>query len=98
METSSYNSSDLSPDQREAAEKLIGRPLVNFEKMVVRDVEEGSDIVIRFSLGPNGGSPTPGPSKWNVPNRFNVLTDLSETERKDFDAVVSEPVRLSKPA
>lgn len=97
METSSRNISDLSPDQREAAEKLIGKSIVNFERVVVRILEDGSDIVIRFSTGPRNGTSTPAPGKWNVPSCFNVLTDLSLAERQEFDAVVSEPVHLSRP-
>lgn len=96
METISRNISELSPDQRAAAEKLIGRSLVNFEKVIVRVLEEGSDIVIRISSGPRDGTPHPGASKWDIPTCFNVLTGLSDAERKEFDAVVSEPVRLSR--
>lgn len=96
METTSRNIRELSPDQRQAAEKLLGRSLVNFEKVMVRVLEEGSDIVIRFSGGPRDGTSQPVAGKWDIPACFNVLTDLSDAERQDFDAVVSEPVRLSQ--
>ena len=96
METISRNISELSPDQRQAAEKLLGRSLVNFERVMVRVLEEGSDIVIRFSGGPREATSQPASGKWDVPACFNVLTDLSEAERQDFDAVVSEPLRLSR--
>lgn len=100
METNSHNISDLRPEQREAAEKLLGRSLVNFQKVVVKVLEDGNDIVVRFFGGKkNGADETQGPSKgnWDVPACFNVLTDLTDEERADYDAVVSESVTLSRP-
>jgi len=96
METSSRNISELSPDQREAAEKLIGRSLVNFQKVVVRVMEEGNDVVVRFSGGPQDKPSQQPAGNWDIPACFNVLTDLSDAERNEFNAVVSEPVHLSR--
>ena len=98
MESTSRNISDLSPDQRQAAEKLLGRSLVNFEKVVIRVLDEGNDIVIRFSGGPQNGVSSPAAGKWDIPACFNVLSDLSDAERREYDAVVSEPVKLSRPS
>ena len=96
VETTSQNISDLAPEQRQAAEKLLGRPLVNFQKVVVRVVEGGDDIVIRF-LGKKSRESNETPEgNWKIPSCFNVLTDLSDEERKDFDTVVAEPVKLSR--
>ena len=97
METTSCNISDLSPDERQAAEKLLGRSLVDFEKVVVRVGESGNDVVIRFSGGPRNGTPQPPVGKWDIPACFNVLTDLTDAERNEYEAVVSEPVHLSRP-
>jgi hypothetical protein len=97
METTSRNISELSPDQRQAAEKLLGRSLLNFEKVIVRVLEEGSDIVIRFSGRPRDAASSLAAGKWDIPACFNVLTDLSDAERREFDAVVSQPVTLSRP-
>lgn len=96
METSSHDINELTPDQREAAEKLIGRSLVNFQTVVVRVLEEGSDVVIRFSGAPQNKPSQHPAGNWDIPACFNVLTDLSDAERKEFDAVVSEPVHLSR--
>lgn len=98
METVLYNISDLQPEQREAAEKLLGRSLVDFEKVAVRVLEGGSHIVIRFFGGQQRETNVGPAGKWHVPSCFDVLTDLGDKERAEFDAVVSQPVRLSRPA
>ena len=97
METTSRNISDLEPEEREAAEKLLGRPLVNFRKMAVRVLEDGNDIVIRFFGGKQAEVIDEAAGKWDVPACFNILTDLSDEERDKFDAIVSAPVKLSRP-
>ena len=97
METSSNNISDLRPEQREAAEKLLGRSLVNFQKVVVKVLEDGNDIVVRFFGCKQPPASEQSPGSWDVPACFNVLTDLTDEECADYDAVVSEPVTLSRP-
>ena len=97
MKTTSRNISDLEPEEREVAEKLLGRPLVNFQKMAVRVLEGGNDIVIRFFGGKQAEVIDEAAGKWDVPACFNFLTDLSDEERAEFDAVVSVPVKRSGP-
>ena len=97
METSSNNIRDLQPEQREAAEKLLGRSLANFQKVVVKVFEDENDIVVRFFGGKQRETPEQPQGNWSVPACFNVLTDLTDEERTDYDAVVSEPVKLSRP-
>jgi hypothetical protein len=97
METSSNNIRDLQPEQREAAEKLLGRSLVNFQKVVVKVFEDGNDIVVRFFGGKQRETPEQPQGNWDVPACFNVLTDLTDEECTDYDAVVSESVKLSRP-
>ena len=97
METTSRNISDLEPDEREAAEKLLGRSLTDFQKVAIRVREDGNDIVVRFFGGKQNGAADPTAGKWDVPACFNVLADLSDDERADYDAVVSQPVTLSRP-
>ena len=96
METISRDISDLAPEQRQAAEQLLGRSLVDFQKIVVRVLDGGHDIVVRFMGGEGNGVAAPPAGKWAVPACFNVLADLSDQQRAEFDAVVSEPVRLSR--
>ena len=96
METISRDISDLGPDERQAAETLLGRSLVDFQKIVVRVLDGGHDVVIRFLGGETNGTAPPPAGKWAVPASFNVLADLTDAERADFDAVVSEPVKLSR--
>jgi len=68
METTSQNISDLAPEQRQAAEKLLGRPLVNFKKVVISVVEGGNDIVIRF-LGKKSSESNEGSEgNWKIPS------------------------------
>jgi len=69
---------------------------VNFQKVVVRVAEDGNDIVIRFFGKKTNRSNEASEGNWDIPSCFNVLTDLSDEERKDFDAVVAEPVTLSR--
>ena len=97
METTSRNISDLEPEEREAAEKLLGRPLVNFQKMAVRVLASGNDVVIRFFGCKQAETIDEAAGKWDVPACFNILTDLSDEERAEFDAIVSMPVTLSRP-
>ncbi len=33
--------------------------------------------------------------KWKIPACFEVLTDLSDKEREEFETVISEPITLS---
>lgn len=96
METISRDISDLAPDERQAAEKLLGRSLVDFQKIVVRVLDGGHDIVVRFLGGEGNGAASPPAGKWAVPAGFNVLADLTDREQAEFDAVVSEPVKLSR--
>ena len=95
METTSRNISDLEPEEREAAEKLLGRSVVNFQKIAVRVLEGGNDMVIRFFGGRQSEDKDEAAGNWDIPACFNVLTDLSDEERAEFDAVVSEPVKFS---
>lgn len=97
METSSSNISDLRPEQREAAERLLGRSLASFQKVVVKVLEDGNDIVVRFFGGKQHKTPEQPQGNWDVPACFNVLTNLTDEERADYDAAVSEPVKLSRP-
>lgn len=93
METSHI--SDLQPKQREAAERLLGRSLVNFQKVAVKVLEGWNDIVVRFFGGKQEKQPEPPAGNWDIPACFNVLTDLSDEERADYDATLSLPVKLS---
>ena len=96
METTSRDISELRPDERQAAETLLGRSLVDFQKIVVRVLDGGHDIVVRFMGGEGNGAAAPAGGKWAVPASFSVLADLTDEERAEFDAVVSEPVKLSR--
>ena len=94
METTSRDIRDLRPDERQAAETLLGRSLVDFQKIVIRELDGGHDVIIRF-LGREGNdAAVPPAGKWAVPACFNVLTDLSDEQRVEFDAVVSAPAKL----
>lgn len=96
METTSHNVNDLRPEQREAAERFLGRSLVNFQKVAINVLEGGNDIVVRFFGGKESKKPEPPRGGWDVPDCFNVLTDLADDERADYDATLSMPVKLSR--
>lgn len=96
METTSGNMNDLLPEQREAAEKLLGRSLVNFQKVAIKVAEGGNDIVVRFFGEKESKKQEPPRSGWDIPDCFNVLTDLPGDERADYDATLSMPVKLSR--
>jgi hypothetical protein len=87
--------SDLGPEQREAAEKLLGRSLASFQKVAIKVLEGGGDIVVRFFCGKQEKKPEPPAGSWDIPTCFNVLTDFSDEERADYDATLSLPVKLS---
>jgi len=96
METRSQNISDLRPEQRKAAEKLLGRSLASFQKVAVKVLESGNDIIVRFFGAKQQKEPEQLTGRWDVPACFNVLADLSDEERVDYDATLSEPVKLSR--
>jgi hypothetical protein len=95
MEITSSNVGDLSPDERHAAETLLGRPLGNSERVAVRVLNAEKDAVNRSPGAPQNGTAQPAESKWAIPACFNVLADLTDAERKEFDAIVSTPLNLS---
>ena len=97
MDPISSNISDLKPEQRDAAERFLGRSLANFQKVAIRVLDGGNAIVIRFFASEQYGTANSNAGKWNIPACFNVLTDLSDEELAEYDAVVSEPVKLSRP-
>ena len=96
METSTHNISELKPEQREAAEKLLGRSLANFQNAAIRVIEGGNEIVIRFFGGqkslPNGKKS----GGWDIPACFQVLDDLNDQQQAEYNAAISQPVRLSR--
>ncbi len=95
METISRNISDLQPAERQAAETLLGRSLAGFQKVVVRVMDGGTDVVVRFFGGERGRGGPSAPGTWAVPASFSVLTDLSDAERADYDAAMSTSLKLS---
>ena len=97
MEPITSNISDLKPEQRDAAERFLGQSLANFQKVAIRVVDGGNAIVIRFFGGKQNGTANSNTGKWDIPACFNVLTDLSDEERAEYDTVVSEAVKLSRP-
>ena len=96
MESISRDVNDLRPEERQAAEKLLGRSLVDFQKVVVRVLGGGRDVVVRFIGGKETEPAAPPTGKWAVPACFNVLADLSQAERAELDAALAEPVKLSR--
>ncbi|MDZ4658310.1 MAG: hypothetical protein SH868_12095 [Bythopirellula sp.] len=99
METNASNISDLGPEQRAAAEKLLGRSLANFQKIAIKALEGGNDIIVRFFGSAREKNELPNQdqySGWAVPACFQVLTDLSDVEQADYEAVLSQPVTLSR--
>lgn len=99
MQSNVSNISDLRPEQRAAAEKLLGRSLVNFQKVAMKIIEGNNDIVVRFFGNPDEKHDLPDQSysdSWEVPSCFKVLTDMSDEELADYDAVLSQPVTLSR--
>lgn len=96
METTPNNVNDLGPEQREAAEKLLGRSLVNFQKVAIKVLEGGNDIVVHLFSEKESQQPEPSKSGWDIPACFHVLTDLADDERAEYDATLSMPVKLSR--
>lgn len=96
METAFNNLTELGPEQRAAAEKFLGRSLANFQNVAIKVFTEGNDIVVRFFGGKEPQQQTPSPYGWKIPSCFQVLSDLTDEERTDYDAVVSQPVTLSR--
>lgn len=96
MEPTSRDIRDLEPHERQADETLLGQSLVDFQEIVIRELDGGHDIVIRF-LGREGNDAAAPPAgKWAVPACFNVLTDLSDEQRVEFNAVLIKPLKLSR--
>lgn len=89
--------SDLKPEQREAAEKLLGRSLVNFQKVAIKVLEGGNKIVLSFFGNKQERQPKPPAGNWDIPSCFSVLTDLTDEERAAYGATLSLPVNLSHP-
>lgn len=99
MESNVTNISDLGPEQRAAAEKLLGRSLAKFQKVAIKAFEGGNDIIVRFFSSAREKNELPHQDQdggWAVPACFQVLTDLSDVEQADYEATLSQPVTLSR--
>jgi hypothetical protein len=96
METAFNNITELGPEQRAAAEKFLGRSLANFQNVAIKVLAEGNDIVVRFFGGKEPKKEAPSPNGWKIPSCFQILSDLTDEERSDFDSVISRPVKLSR--
>lgn len=95
MEITFNNISELGPEQW-AAEKFLGRSLADFQNVAIKVFAEGNDIVVRFFGGKEPKQQTPSPDGWKIPTCFQVLSDLTDEERSEYDSVISHPVKLSR--
>jgi hypothetical protein len=96
METAFNNVTELGPEQRAAAEKFLGRSLANFQNVAIKVLAEGNDIVVRFFGGNEPKQQMPAADGWKIPSCFQVLSDLTDEERSDYDSAMSRPVKLSR--
>lgn len=97
MEASIKNLSALKPEQREAAEKLLGRSLADLQNAVIRIAESGGEIVIRILSSSQLNTQESKSDGWAIPACFRVLDDLTDEQSSDYDTTTSQPVRLTRP-
>lgn len=97
METTIQDVRALRPEQREAAERLLGRSLADLQNAVIRVVESGGEIVIQIFKNSQRPIQESKTGAWAVPTCFRVLNDLTVDQQADYDATISRPVSLSHP-
>jgi hypothetical protein len=89
--------SDLQPEQREAAERLLGQSLAEYQKVAIHIPTDGMRISVSFFKEQNGHDNQQSARGWQIPSCFDVLSDLDKEELANYDVVVSIPTTLSRP-
>lgn len=95
MDNSVNNITELNPEQRAAAEKLLGLSLADYHNVAIKVMAKDSDIEVRFIGHKEQQQLSTTQDGWNIPACFRILSDLDDKEQAEYESALSLPVKLS---
>lgn len=86
MDTVSYNVTDLSADQRQAFEGVLGQPLHDDQRVVIKIAEQPKQTVADGKAERRNSAASNRPRE--LPEWVTIFADLSDEEIADLESVI----------